>query len=160
MPRRVNGRHPVEHALHSGRQPVVGHVLVGEHRIAAIGRGFQAVKDRAERRLLQVGHVRMPATAEVLGVALVLGDHDDLRVAVHRLDEVVHVQRAKPAAERNVLLRGHLLVAEEDGAVIEQCLVNQFCCAVVEFPAQIDSFDHRPKRATDRLHCNILSKRH
>jgi hypothetical protein len=58
------------------------------------------IKDRAQRRLFQVGDVRMPGTPEIAAVILGLfSDIDDLRVVGHSADKLVDVQAAKAAAE-------------------------------------------------------------
>jgi hypothetical protein len=50
----------LQQALHGGRQRVVGGVLAGEQRVAAIRRHFPGQQRRAHGRLWQVGGVRMP----------------------------------------------------------------------------------------------------
>lgn len=134
----VDRDEPVEHPLHPRRQRLIGHVLVGEHRVAAIIRDLKRVEDRAERRRVEIGHVGMPAAAEIVGVLLVFGDDEDFRMAGHRLDELVHVERAEAPAERQMPLRRQMLVAEEDDAMVEQRLVHVGGGRIVELARQIN----------------------
>ena len=124
-------------------------------RVAAKRGRFQTVEDRAERRFLQIGDVGMPAATEILGVVFALGNDDDLRMAVHRLHVIMHIQRAETPAEPDVLLRSHLLVAEEDHAMVEQGTMDRLHRIVVEFTAQIDAFDDGARCTADRLDGDI-----
>jgi hypothetical protein len=72
-------------------------------------------------------------------------------VAGHRIDELVHVEGAEAPPEAQMLFRCHPLVAEEDHAVVEQCLMHIGGGLVVEIARQIDAFDQRAERAADRL---------
>src|SRR5208282_55258 len=98
----------------------------------------------------------MPAAAEILRVRLVLGDDEDLGMAGHRLDELMHVEGAEATAEPKMLLRGQVLVAEEDHAMVEQRLMQVGSGRVVEILRQIDTFDNGAEGAADRLHADRL----
>ena len=84
----------------------------------------------------------MPAAAEILRVALVLGDDEDFGMAGHRIDELVHVERAEAPAEARCCSGVMLLVAEEDHAMVEQRLMHIGGGRIVEIARQIDPFDH------------------
>ena len=56
-------------------------------------------------------------------------------MVVHALDEIVHLQLAKAAAEGEMLLGGQVLVAEEDHAIFDQRLADFANHAVIEVAA-------------------------
>ena len=97
--RAVDADEPVEHRLHALRQARVRRVLVGPHRVAAVGRYLERVQDRRERRLGQEREVGVPQAAERVVLALLgLAHHrDHLGVPGDRLDERHRAVRAEPA---------------------------------------------------------------
>jgi hypothetical protein len=92
----------------------------------------------------------MPATAEILGVALIFGDDEDLGMPRHRLDEFVDVEGAEAAAQREMPFWRQTLVAEKDDAMVEQRLVQVGGLRVVEVLRQINACDDRAERAGQR----------
>jgi hypothetical protein len=62
----------------------------------------------------------MPGAAEIAGLVLLLADFEDLLVVLHALDEIVDLQLAETPAERYVLIRSEMLIAEEDHLVVDQ----------------------------------------
>jgi hypothetical protein len=77
--RAVDGDQAVEHALHAVGERLVGEIRVGEQRIAALGRHLAGNQHGAHRRLLEIGGVGVPHTAEVALLVLELDDWNDLR---------------------------------------------------------------------------------
>ena len=76
----------------------------------------------------------MPAAAEIACLFRLLAHFEDLRIVRHRLDEIVDLQRAEPAAECQMLLRRQMLVAEENHEVGEQRLPDLGNCRVGQLP--------------------------
>ena len=115
---------PDEHLLHAVGQRLVGEILVGEQRVAAVGRHLDAVEDGAHRRLGHHGGVGVPLLADDLLVAGLARDLDDLGVGLHALVVGMDEDLAEAAREGLVALGIELLVAEEDDAVVEQRLAD------------------------------------
>src|SRR5215472_15621345 len=88
----------------------------------------------------------MPAAAKIPFIGLVLGDDYNFGVARHRLDKIVDIERAETTTKPQMLLRRQVLVAKEDHAMIEECLM--------EVGRYIDTFDHGAQRATNGLSIN------
>ena len=74
-------------------------------------------QDRADRRLLVVAVVGVPAAADIGCLLRLLAHLGDLRIAVDRGEEAVDVDRRQARGEGDMLLRRQRLVAEEDDAV-------------------------------------------
>ena len=84
--------HAVEHALQAVRECVVGQVHIGEQRITPEIGDLAGIKDRAQRRLLEVGDVRVPGTPEIAAVILGLGQvgpRRPRRYATHKHPKVL-----------------------------------------------------------------------
>ncbi|MNC95987.1 hypothetical protein D3C83_132410 [compost metagenome] len=62
----------------------------------------------------------MPAAAEIERLVGLLADFEDLLVVVLGLDEIMDLQLAETAAEREVLFRRQALFAEKDHVVRQQ----------------------------------------
>ena len=69
-----------------------------------------------------------------------------------RRDERRHVQRPEPQREREVLLVGQVLVAEEDDEVLEERRADRGDGGVVEGLAQVDAVDLGTDRRGERPH--------
>ena len=93
----------------------------------------------------------MPAAAEIARLARLLADFEDLRVRGHAADKFMDLQFAEAAAEIEVLLRGQLLVAEEDDLMLKQCGPYRADDPVGEIARQIHARDFGAERAGDRL---------
>jgi hypothetical protein len=139
----------LDHFLHAVRQRVVGLVHIREHRIAADRRDGNAAQQRTERGHRRERHVGVPEMASVLGgrrLAVRLwdvGDQQQLGIvgmAVTR-QALVPVELAEAAAEGDVLLARDLLVAEQQGAALEEGAVDLVELGIAERLAEIDALD-------------------
>mmetsp|Transcript_5852 Transcript_5852/g.22971 ORF Transcript_5852/g.22971 Transcript_5852/m.22971 type:complete len:729 (-) Transcript_5852:815-3001(-) len=111
-------------------QGLPGGVLVGEQRVAPLGRQFLRQQHRPQAGLLHVGQVGVPVMARVteadrLAVLDDVGHDQQLRVAGQReLVQHMDLQRPEAAAEVDLLLRRDALVAEHQHMVVEMGAVN------------------------------------
>jgi hypothetical protein len=81
----------------------------------------------------------MPRAPEIAAsIVGLFSNLDDLRVVSHTGDKVVDIQRAKAAAESQMLLRRQMLVGEKDHLMVEQGTANLSNHGIVERLAQID----------------------
>lgn len=133
-----------DHAPQGRGQRVVGGVLVGEQRVAALAGQLLSVQQRTQARPLLVRQVRMPVVAGIAqpdrlaaGV-LDVGDDEDFRM-VRQLEVLQHVdlQRPEAAAEVDVLARRDALVAEHHHVVVEVRLVQPGEVRIAERSRQV-----------------------
>src|ERR1700730_2374522 len=142
-----------EHPLHALGQRVVGQVHVGEQRIAAEGGNFASIEDRAQRRLFEIGHVRVPGAAKVAaGFVLLFPDLEDFRVIRHCGNKVMDVEIAKTAAECQMLFRSEVLVAEKYHLMVEEGPADFRDDRVVERSCEIDPRDLGAECSCDPAH--------
>ena len=97
------------------------------------------VEHRAHGRHFEVADIGMPAAAKIAQLVFFLAHLDDLGVAVHAVDEIVDLQFAEAAAEGNVLLRGQLLLAKENDAIVDERPADFADHVVVEVARQVDA---------------------
>jgi len=95
-----------QRAAQSFGQALEGRAHPGPQGVAAVRRALLREQDRGDRRLVEAGHVHVPALAHVLGLVGFLPQ------LLRRLD------LAEPPGETLPLLRGQVLVAEEDDPVL------------------------------------------
>src|SRR6516165_8403265 len=151
--RAVHRSHAVEHAFHAVGERVVGQIHTGEQRITPEIGDRTGVEDRTQRRLFEVGDVRVPGTPEIAAVILGLfSDLDDFRVVGHSADKLVDIQAAKAAAESQMLLRCQILIAEKDRLMVEQRPADVGNHGVVERLAQIDPRELGAESSGDAAH--------
>src|SRR5579859_889428 len=146
----VHGPEAFQRALQAGRECFVGEILVGEQRIAAIGRHLDGVEDGAHRWFLHHRGVGLPVLADDLLVAGLAADVDNLGVRADAVIVGVDEDFAEAAGEGFVLIPLEVLVAEEDHAVVEERLADFAYHAVVEVPRDIDAADLGAECAGDR----------
>ena len=99
--------------------------------------------------------VGVPAAAYIgllLGLLAHLGD---LRIALHRLEEAVHVDGRPAPREFEMLLGRELLIAEEDHAVFGEGVLDLVPLPVAQ-RLQIDAEDLGATAAGHLLHLNRL----
>ena len=122
--RTADAHQAIQQALHGVRQRFIGLGLAGEQRVAAIGRDFFRQQHRSHRRLLQVGGVRMPDTAEVDFFVFKFLDFDDLRKLRQAFDKRIVDRFSHGPREGQKLHRRQRLPAQEDDAVVQQRLTH------------------------------------
>ncbi len=98
----------------------------------------------------------MPATAEIARLLGLLADFEDLRITRHRLDEFMDLQLTEAAAKIELLLRGQMLVTEEDNEVIEQCRADLADYPIAERAGEVDPRHFGAERAGDRFNRDRL----
>ena len=95
----------------------------------------------------------MPGTPEIAAAIIGLfSDLDNFRIVGHSADKLVDVQAAKAAAERQMLLRCEMLIAEKDHLMVEQRPADFGNHGVVERLAQIDPREFGPESSGDAAH--------
>ena len=113
--------HPLQapdEPLHARRQGLECEMHVCEQGVAARRGHLDGVERRAEWWPLSKGHVDVPAAAEGFDLVGQLDDFDELRIPVHAVRVRVRFERAEAARECQVLLRGQVLIAEEEHEVL------------------------------------------
>ena len=148
----MHGVEPIQHLLHGARQRLVGQVLVGEQRVAAIGWHVDAVEDGAHRRLGAQRGVGVPGLPEIRRIARRAPHHHHLRVGAPVLQQRMHEEVAEAASERLVSGRVELLVAEEHDAMRVQRVADLADHGLVEVTGDIDTEDLRAARARQGPH--------
>ncbi len=141
---------PSSVGLQPVRQRLVGHVLVGEHGVAAIGRNLARQQHAAHRRDLEVGGVGVPEAAEVVALVLELDHRRDERRFGQAVELRILDQLAELAGEGHVLLRRHLLVAQEDHEMVEEGLAHLGDHVVLEIARHVDAVQLGAQGAGDR----------
>ena len=141
---------PGKRRLHAVRERVIGELGVGEQRVAAMRRRLDGVEQGAERRLLQIGGVRVPEAAEIEGLLRFLDDRDHLRAFLQPGNEGIAVAGAEPGSEIALAAGREQLVAEEDHPVFEEGAANFVENAVRQRPGYVHAADFGPERACDR----------
>ena len=126
----VHGVEAVDEVLHLRRQLLVGGGEVGPLRVAAVRRHDEAPQDRRHRRLGHERDVGVPAALDrraaglvaAPGTARLVVEQQDLGVVGERRQQrrVAGDELAERPAEREVLLLGEGLVAEEHDLPLEQ----------------------------------------
>ena len=106
------------------RQGFVGEVLIGEQRVAAVGRNFNRIEQACGWRALQIRRVRMPNPAKIGALMFQFGDSGDQRALGQTLQLRVFNGGSEAPREGEVLLRRELLVREEDHEVVEEGVTN------------------------------------
>ena len=121
----VLGLQSFDFALEVIGQRIPRRVLVGEQRVAALGRQLLRMEHRAQARRLFIGQVGMPEVAGVaqpdrLAVLLDIRDDEHLGL-VGQLEIAQHVdlQGAEVAAEVHLLRGRDVLVAKHQHVIIE-----------------------------------------
>ena len=138
------------------RQRVVGGVLVGEQRVAALGRQHLRVQQRTQAGLLLVREVRVPELASITQayVATFLDDvgHDqDFRVARQQeLLEHMNLQLAEAAAEDDLLFGADPLLPEHQHMVVKVGTVNALEIFGVDWFGQVQADDLGPHGTAER----------
>jgi hypothetical protein len=139
---------PGQGAPQSLGQALEGRAHSGPQGVAAVRRAFLREQDRADRRLVEAGHVHVPAFAHVLGLVGFLPQ------LLHRPD------LAEPPGETLPLLRGQVLAAEEDDPVLGPRLPHGLVRLAGVLARQVQPADLRadqPARLVHpRQHCHEL----
>ncbi len=124
---------------------------VGEQRVAADRRDLHRAEHRPERRLLAPRDVAVPGVLAALPLVVRDEDHH-FRVAGLGRHERMHFEVTELAEERDVLVGGDVLLAEEQHLVVEPGLLQLRKGAGVAEVAEIDAVHLGPDRRCERLH--------
>jgi hypothetical protein len=141
-----------EEALQRGRERLERRAAAREERVAAERGDGLGGEDGAHGRRLDEGHVRVPPRIVRRVVAVVVQQHDLLelpgpQVRVNRM----HVQLPEAPGERALLLRRHLLVAEEEHLVPQQRVVDRLSLLPLQrlrhrYPLHLRPYRRRQRR--------------
>src|SRR5207244_4668044 len=110
-----------------------------------------ALEPRSERRHLVIAVVGTPATGHIALLLGLLAHLSDRRIAGHRGEKAVDVDRGKPLGKREVLLRHQMLVAEEHDAVLAEGAADLGKNLVGQCGCQIDAGNLGPDFARNRF---------
>ena len=138
VPARVNRAHASKRLLETLRKRVEGGAHAGEEGVAPGRRNLPREEDRAAGGFVVVGVIGVPAAADVDLLVGFLQDLGDLRVALHRVEEAVDVDRAEALGEGDVVFGFELLAAKEDDPVFAEGAFDGAERVVVDL-AQVDS---------------------
>jgi hypothetical protein len=150
-------------ALQIARQAFPRRVLVGEQRVAAGGRQFLRMQHRAEARPVLVRQVGMPEVAGVAqadGLAVLADVRHDEHLGLRRqleLAQHVDLQRAPAAAERDLLRRRDVLVAEHEDVVRQVGAVQAREVVGVEREGEVEAHDLGAERRVERNDVEALA---
>ena len=139
-----------QHRLHAVGEAFVGEVLIGEQRVAAIGRHVERIEDGAHRRLRHHRRVGVPLFADDPLVARLAHDADDLGVAFAGIEIGMDEDIAEAAGEGLVAGIVDLLAAKEDHQMLEQRASDFGDRRLVEAGADIQAADLGTQGAGDR----------
>ncbi len=153
--RGVDAGEPVEHLSEPLRESLVRLVLIGEDRVAAIGRNLDGVQHARHRRLRQIGRVRVPDAAEVGLLVRELQHGRDHRALGQSLELRVLHRLAEATGEGELLARRELLVAKEDHQVVQQGLADLRDDRIGERRRDIHTVDLGAERSGHRLRFDV-----
>ena len=129
-----------QHLLHRRREGIVGRVHVRKQRIAADLREHVYLKDRAKRRFLVAGHVRVPEFAVRYLRFPVSMNHEHFGVPWHLRRCRMYVQFAKHPADLHLRRwRDLCLILEEQHPEAEERRANVPAGLLVQTAGQIDA---------------------
>ena len=110
---------PAKHLLQPVGKTLIGKFLVGEHRIAADRRQFDGLQHRRHRRFVLIDGIGVPDTAEIDRFMLALQHRGEFGNAVNAVEERIDRRLAKGPRQRQLLLRGQILIAEHDHFMLQ-----------------------------------------
>ena len=145
-------------------QGLIGGVLVGKQRVAALRGQLLRMQHRPQAGFVHIRQVGVPEMARVAQanrrtVLFDVGDDQDLGMARKlKILEHMDLQRAEPAAEVHLLLRCDALVAEHQYVVVQMGAVDTGKVGCVERQRQIQPQHLGPHRRRQGTHREILPR--
>ena len=153
----MHGGQARQKRLHTVRKILVGCVHIGPYRVPGAFRHIQGIKHGATRGYRQKGRVAMPGdVGHVAAVETRVFLHEYVRSALERGHEPRLGEFAEIPGKGFMLLRGQLLIAEEQHLVFQPGGANFRQRLVVQGPGQVRTGHRRAERAGHGAYCDVL----
>ncbi len=149
---RVHRAKPVERRPESGRQRLVGQVLVRPDRVAPVVGDVPGVQQRVRRWCGQVAEVAVPRIGEVQDVGGLLDDPDDVGTVLERVHERRHVAPAQQIGHPLEVVEAEVLSGQEHDEVVGERPAQIVELRGLRHRSEVDAGDGGAQRARHRLH--------
>ncbi len=148
---RVHGAEAGQRPAQAGRQRLVGQVLVGPHRVAAVVGDVPGVQQGVGRRLGKVAEVAVPGVAEVELVVGLLDHPDHVGTIGERGDIRGHRPAPQQLGHPLEVVEGQVLVGKEHHQMLGQRPPHPFQLVGLADSRQVDPGDLGAQGASDGL---------